>query len=152
MTKPTRPLIISYILFGVAVALFIAAMIVGSSEAKRGMEALSGAGASEKFETTVSPSQTVEPQEAVQNEASEPSPAVDTVSTPTAPADTTAPAKQEGGHIPFTQQPVTPGDPESYVDTVGQCPFYEMAGPKGCTPPPDIECNADWSVCTPRQQ
>jgi len=55
---------------------------------------------------------------------------------------------QDGGHIPFTNAPVTPGDPSSYVGTVGQCPFYEMAGDKGCVPPADIECNADWSVCT----
>ena len=152
MTKPTRPLIVSYILFGVAVACFIAALIVGSSEAKQGLEALSGAGASEKFETVVTPTSQPTAQEAVENEASGPVQATDPVSTPTAPADTAAPAKQEGGHIPFTNQPVTPGDPESYVDTVGQCPFYEMAGPKGCTPPPDIECNADWSVCGPRTQ
>lgn len=55
---------------------------------------------------------------------------------------------QDGGHIPFTNEQVTPGVPESYVGTVGQCPFYEMAGEKGCVPPSDIECNADWSVCT----
>lgn len=58
-------------------------------------------------------------------------------------------AKQEsGGHIPFTNAPVVAGQPETYVGTVGQCPFYEMAGEKGCMPPSDIECNADWSVCT----
>lgn len=45
-----------------------------------------------------------------------------------------------------TSQDVTPGVPESYTSTVGQCPFYEAAG-KGCTPPPDIKCNADWSSC-----
>ena len=28
----------------------------------------------------------------------------------------------DGGHVPFTNKPVTPGDPSSYVDTVGQCP------------------------------
>ena len=49
--------------------------------------------------------------------------------------------------IPCTHKPVTAGDPESYVDTYGQCPFYENAGPKGCFPPPDVECNADWSKC-----
>lgn len=51
------------------------------------------------------------------------------------------------GHILFTQNEVTPGDPASYIGTVGQCPFYEMAGDKGCMPPADIKCNADWSVC-----
>ena len=55
--------------------------------------------------------------------------------------------KQDGGHIPFTNLPVIPGDPLSYVGTVGQCPFYEMAGDKGCYPPKDIICNADWSIC-----
>lgn len=70
--------------------------------------------------------------------------------TPAEPKQETEPAKKEpGGHIPFTSKPVTPGDPESYVDTVGQCPFYEMAGPKGCVPPPDIICNDDWTVCKP---
>lgn len=73
--------------------------------------------------------------------------------TPAAPQSTPAPAKTEaGGHIPFTNKPVTAGDPESYIDTVGQCPFYEMAGPKGCVPPPDIECNADWSVCKLKEE
>lgn len=68
--------------------------------------------------------------------------------TPAAPQNTPNPAKDgTGGHVPFTNKPVIAGDPESYIDTVGQCPFYEMAGEKGCVPPPDIECNADWSVC-----
>lgn len=61
-------------------------------------------------------------------------------------------ASEQGGHIPFTNQPVTPGDPQSYVDTVGQCPFYEMAGAKGCVPPENLQCNADWSVCTPKDE
>lgn len=151
MTKPTRPLLISYILFGIATVVFVTAMVVGASEAKRGMDDVRAAESAEKTQTTVEPTPQPEAQEAVENEASEQPAAVDPVSTPTAPADTAAPQPQQGAHIPFTQQPVTPGDPESYVDTVGQCPFYEMAGPKGCTPPPDIECNADWSVCTPRQ-
>lgn len=58
------------------------------------------------------------------------------------------PVQQESAHVPFTQAPVVAGQPETYQNTVGQCPFYEMAGDKGCVPPPDIECNADWSVCT----
>ena len=57
---------------------------------------------------------------------------------------------KDGGHVPFTNKDVTPGQPETYVDTVGQCPFYEMAGPKGCYPPADIVCNDDWTVCGPR--
>lgn len=152
MTKPTRPLIISYALFGIAILLFVASAIVGASQVDRQIDAVRASEMVEKPQVNNEPTSAPAAQEAVQNEASEPSPAVGPVSTPTAPADTAAPAKQEGGHIPFTNEPVTPGDPESYVDTVGQCPFYEMAGPKGCTPPPDIECNADWSVCTPRQQ
>lgn len=67
-------------------------------------------------------------------------------------AQESVPAKTEpldGGHIPFTNKPVIPGDPTSYIDTVGQCPFYEMAGPKGCYPPSDIICNDDWTVCEP---
>lgn len=151
MTKPTRPLLISYAIFGVAIILFIASAIVGASEAKRGMDDVRAAETASQEQSTVEPTPAPAAQEAVENEASEQVPAVDPVSTPTAPADTTAPQPQQGGHIPFTQQPVTPGDPESYVDTVGQCPFYEMAGPKGCTPPPDIECNADWSVCTKKE-
>ena len=52
--------------------------------------------------------------------------------------------------IPFTNKPVTPGDPESYIGTYGQCPFYENAGEKGCYPPSDIICNADWTDCKPK--
>jgi len=58
------------------------------------------------------------------------------------------PTEQSGGHIPFTQAPVVAGQPETYVNTVGQCPFYEMVTEKGCVPPSYLECNADWSVCT----
>lgn len=65
-----------------------------------------------------------------------------------APAPSPAPAPQQGAHIPFTNKPVTPGDPESYVGTVGQCPFYEMAGEKGCVPPAGYTCNSDWTHCT----
>lgn len=73
--------------------------------------------------------------------------------TPAAPQSAPDPAKDgTGGHVPFTNKPVIAGNPESYVDTVGQCPFYEMAGEKGCVPPPDIECNADWSVCKLKEE
>lgn len=54
---------------------------------------------------------------------------------------------QQMERIPFTAKPVTPGNPESYQGTYGQCPFYENAGEKGCFPPPDLTCNADWSYC-----
>lgn len=78
---------------------------------------------------------------------------------PVVPAPAPAPApkpadtpKKDGGHISFTNKPVTPGNPESYAGTVGQCPFYEMAGEKGCYPPANIECNADWTVCKEKKQ
>lgn len=50
----------------------------------------------------------------------------------------------------YTTKNVIPGDPLSYIGTYGQCPFYENAGEKGCYPPSDIICNANWSVCKPR--
>lgn len=61
------------------------------------------------------------------------------------------PEKELPPRIPFTNKEVTPGKAESYLGTYGQCPFYEnaMEG-KGCVPPPDIECNEDWSVCQPK--
>lgn len=59
-----------------------------------------------------------------------------------------AQAASDGGADTHTNLPVTPGDPQSYVGTVGQCPFYERVdGPKGCTPPENVVCNADWSKC-----
>jgi hypothetical protein len=82
--------------------------------------------------------------------AQEPAQIVETYKQPSQPAAQPAAPQSEpqGAHIPFTNSPVTAGDPQSYVGTVGQCPFYEMAGDKGCVPPADIECNADWSICT----
>ena len=65
--------------------------------------------------------------------------------TPNAEQEQQKPVEME--RIPFTNKPVTAGDPESYIGTYGQCPFYENAGEKGCFPPPDIECNEDWSKC-----
>lgn len=72
---------------------------------------------------------------------------VDTSSSQKQPTKTQKNENQQGEHIPFTQKEVEAGNPASYKETVGQCPFYEMAGEKGCVPPPDIECNADWSIC-----
>lgn len=66
----------------------------------------------------------------------------------TATVPTISEQPQQPERIPFTQKDVTPGQPDSYVDTYGQCPFYENAGAKGCYPPPGITCNADWSHCT----
>ena len=72
---------------------------------------------------------------------------------PVEPVGASEPAKTEPlERIPFTNKPVTPGDPESYIGTYGQCPFYENAGEKGCYPPSDIECNADWSICKPKSE
>lgn len=93
-----------------------------------------------------------------ENQASEkpqePSKVVETYPQPSetaaaAQAPQTAPP---AAHIPFTNEPVTAGDPQSYVGTVGQCPFYEIAGDKGCVPPPNIECNADWSICKLKEE
>jgi hypothetical protein len=59
-------------------------------------------------------------------------------------------APQQMERIPFTNKEVTPGDPQSYDGTYGQCPFYENAmGGKGCQVPPGLTCNADWSYCEP---
>lgn len=52
--------------------------------------------------------------------------------------------------VTYTLKNVIPGDPLSYVGTYGQCPFYEDAGVKGCWPPSNIQCNTDWSICTPK--
>lgn len=59
--------------------------------------------------------------------------------------------QQQMERIPFTNKEVTPGDPQSYDGTYGQCPFYENAmGGKGCQVPSDLTCNADWSYCEPK--
>lgn len=47
------------------------------------------------------------------------------------------------------QQPI-PGKPETYTEKY-QCPFYENVDAKGCVPPADLVCNADWSHCEPRK-
>lgn len=68
------------------------------------------------------------------------------VTTPN-PVQPASAATGEPERIPFTNKPVVAGDPESYIGTYGQCPFYENAMEKGCYPPSDITCNADWSKC-----
>lgn len=68
------------------------------------------------------------------------------------PVSPTSAASGEAERIPFTNKPVKAGDPESYIGTYGQCPFYENAGEKGCYPPSDITCNADWSKCEPKKE
>lgn len=52
----------------------------------------------------------------------------------------------------YSASAATAGDPESYVDTKYQCPFYENAGAKGCIVPSNLQCNADWSLCTPKDE
>ena len=155
MKSPRKALIVSYALFGVAIVAFIAAIAIDptihglSKDLETFKQAIS-------TETTVTPSAESEAQQSAPAQpeaASSSTTAPDTVKTQAvAPQSSTGAVvpeqKHEGGHVPFTNQPVTAGDPQSYVGTVGQCPFYEMAGEKGCVPPPDIECNADWSVCT----
>jgi hypothetical protein len=64
----------------------------------------------------------------------------------------TQPSKPQLERIPFTLKDVIPGNPESYIGTYGQCPFYENAGDKGCYPPPYITCNADWTYCEIKKQ
>ena len=155
MKSPRKALIISYVLFGVAAVCFTVAIAMDPTI--HGLsEDLNTVKQAASTETTItSPTQPEAQQSApAQPEAASSSTtAPDTVKTQAvAPQSSTGAVvpeqKQEGGHVPFTNQPVTAGDPQSYVGTVGQCPFYEMAGEKGCVPPPDIECNADWSVCT----
>jgi hypothetical protein len=42
------------------------------------------------------------------------------------------------------------GQPETFTEKY-QCPFYENVDAKGCVPPPNLTCNADWTVCTPKE-
>lgn len=131
------------IISGITVALgiaFIAGMVVYvGATAKQATQQTNAATAQPATNKTVQvPSTQIEAPQATQNAPQVQQPQ----------AQQSAPVQQEGGHIPFTSQPVTPGNPESYVNTVGQCPFYEMAGEKGCMPPAGITCNADWSICT----
>ncbi len=149
MTSPRKALTISYIIFGVAIAALVATAIVSASQAKPAMKAFQEAQKTEQFENPIV-QQTA--QEAVQDTPGKASVQAPTTSQTPSLQEPVQAAPEQGAHIPFTNEPVTPGDPESYVDTVGQCPFYEMAGDKGCTPPADIECNADWSECHLRQQ
>ncbi len=92
--------------------------------------------------------QTVTTYSAPEHRSATPPTQTNVTPTQTAPAQNpVGDTPKDGGHIPFTNLPVTPGDPLSYIGTVGQCPFYEIAGDKGCYPPKDIICNADWSIC-----
>jgi hypothetical protein len=144
MKRPTTKHIVIYAAIGAlaAIAFIVFSNIANGESAKNNVEHTKINDSAQKtdVETTVT---APEGAQAVENEKTY----VDSSSTPNQRVET--PVQQEsGGHIPFTNEPVVSGQPESYVGTVGQCPFYEMAGEKGCYPPSDIECNADWSVCT----
>lgn len=41
------------------------------------------------------------------------------------------------------------GKPACHLNVTG-CPFGDSVPLDKCTPPPDIECNADWSQCHPK--
>lgn len=149
MKNPIKSLVIVY---GVYVAIFlVAAAAVGATSGPM-LDSISSSMKAADQPTAAPVPQPEAMPEPVQQAPSAPQ-KQETISTPPT-ANNPAPAQPEavtppkdGGHIPFTNEPVQPGVPESYVDTVGQCPFYEMAGPKGCLPPPDIECNSDWTIC-----
>lgn len=156
MKNPAPALIKSYIAFGIVLAITAAVIIISAVSAQQGIQetALKAPVTPAPVKVDTQPKTKPAAQDAAQNKASEPSSRTSSPATvkneaaaPQSAIGGEAPRKQQGAHVPFTTKPVTPGDPESYVDTVGQCPFYEMGGPKGCVPPPDLECNADWSEC-----
>lgn len=158
MKAARKALKIWYVIFGILLIAVIVLGIISAVSAKRDIERAVQEDtqmiAPVKVDTK--PKTTKEPQQSVENEPSEPTSRTSSPATvkneAAAPRPATggeAPKKQQQPErIPFTQKEVTPGDPESYLGTYGQCPFYEnaMEG-KGCVPPPDIECNADWSEC-----
>ena len=138
--KKKLTIAIGVIVFAVAVAIIFTGTSTGTE--------------SERIEPVTKPVQVSSPEIPNNSEATESAPEpVEIPETYVEPSVTQNTAQEQQKEpqlerIPFTNKPVTAGDPESYVDTYGQCPFYENAGPKGCVPPPDIECNEDWSVCT----
>lgn len=154
MKNPAKDLKRLYIAFGVVVAIAIAVIIAGATSAQQDIQkAVKAAETPAPVKVDTKPEAPAKPQQSVKNDVSDrtssPVPVNNTVA---APQETTGGEVPETPHVPFTTKPVTPGDPESYVDTVGQCPFYEMGGPKGCVVPPDVECNADWSECHMKDQ
>lgn len=146
-----KTLLTSLAVFAVAfgVIIYVTASASGTAQVKSESVNRTEAPAVEPVqEQTNSPEISESSIEATQSAPDAPE-AVQTYQQPSEPQTTPqAQPQQEMERIPFTNKPVEAGNPESYVDTYGQCPFYENAGPKGCFPPPDIECNADWSVCT----
>lgn len=162
MTNPRPALLRSYIAFGIALAIAAAAIIISAVSAQQTIEQAvqKDAQVPAPVKVDTQPKKTEKPQQSVENTPSEPtsrtsSPATvkDQAAAPRTATGGEAPKPQQMERIPFTNKEVTPGDPESYVGTYGQCPFYEnaMEG-KGCVPPPDIECNADWSECHLKEQ
>lgn len=150
MKKAKRDLLICLAIFAVA---FGTLAIISVSSASGTLQT-----SSEQINETEAPAitpvqESPEIPETPEKQATESAPdateIVQTYQQPSQPQTTPqAQPKQEMERIPFTNKPVEAGNPESYVGTYGQCPFYEnaMEG-KGCVPPPDIECNEDWSKC-----
>jgi len=157
MKNPAPALLKSYLAFGIVLAITAAVIIISAVSAQQGIHetALKAPVTPAPVKVDTQPKTKPAAQEAVENKASEPSSRTSSPATvkneaaaPQSAIGDEAPKKQQMERIPFTNKEVTPGDPESYQGTYGQCPFYEnaMEG-KGCIPPPDIECNADWSEC-----
>lgn len=143
--KITRNLKLLYAAF--AVAVLVSGGVVYAAVANNSQELTEAIKSSQVDEIEPTVPEASPPAEDAPTE--EPAPAVDYSQPAPAVSSPPAPAKTEPlERIPFTNKEVTPGDPQSYVDTYGQCPFYENAGAKGCYPPPGITCNADWSHCT----
>lgn len=141
---------ISMGIFAVAVILFIWAAIAGASgftEDMKKAKAEESAAARDISVPTKSSTADV-PRSSSDPSTSAPAPVNNTEAAPQASTGAEVPIQPE--RIPFTSKPVTPGNPESYEGTYGQCPFYENAmGGKGCQVPPGLTCNADWSYCEP---
>lgn len=157
MTHPAKALILSYTAFGIFLVVTVVAIIIGATSAASDLQQAvqNDVQQADPVQVDTQPKKPEAPQQSVENTPSEPTSRTSSPATvkneAAAPRPATggeAPKVQQPERIPFTQKEVTPGDPESYLGTYGQCPFYEnaMEG-KGCIPPPDIECNADWSEC-----
>jgi len=138
-------------LFALAIGCFVASVIVGASQLSTAFEQAKAADAAE---IVTAPARDIDvPTKSSTAEVprtSDPAPVQATTPSQSPSLQEPVQAKEQPERIPFTSKPVTPGDPESYDGTYGQCPFYENAqGGKGCVPPPDLTCNADWSYCEP---
>jgi hypothetical protein len=151
--KAPRAYWISMGLFAVAVCLFIWAAIAGATSFGSELEKVKSASDSSEVtppasdtDVTIKPAAIPETGSTNYDPATPDPVVVEQLQKEAAPA-----APQQMERIPFTNKEVTPGDPQSYDGTYGQCPFYENAmGGKGCMPPSDLTCNADWSYCEPK--